>query len=40
MELNWFCWNGRYEATKLLGDSMVFQEATSEAAGKAKKLTA
>ncbi len=33
-------WGGWYEATKLLGGSMVFQEATSEPAGKAKKLTA
>jgi hypothetical protein len=33
-------WGGWYEATKLLWGSMVFQEATSEPAVKAKKLTA
>jgi hypothetical protein len=32
-------WGNWYEATKLLGGSMVFQEATSEPTGKAKKLT-
>jgi hypothetical protein len=31
---------GWYEATKLLGGSMIFQEATSEPAGKSKKPTA
>jgi hypothetical protein len=29
-------WSGWYEATKLLGDSMDFQEASSEPTGKAK----
>jgi cellulose synthase/poly-beta-1,6-N-acetylglucosamine synthase-like glycosyltransferase len=33
-------WGGWYEATKLLGGSLVFQEATSGPAGKAQKPTA
>ncbi len=33
-------WSVRYEATKLVGAFMVFQEAMSELAGKAKKPTA
>jgi hypothetical protein len=33
-------WSVSYEATNLLGVSIVFQKATSEPAGKVKKLTA
>jgi hypothetical protein len=41
MELGWYCTGGGwYEATELLGGSMVFQEALSENARKAKKPTA
>jgi hypothetical protein len=36
MELSWYCAGGWNEATKLLGGSMVFQEATCEPTGKAR----
>jgi hypothetical protein len=38
MELDWY-WNVRYEGTKVLRGCMVFQEAMSEPAEKAKKPT-
>jgi hypothetical protein len=40
MELDWYCAGAvGMKQTKLLGGSMDFQEAMSEPAGNAKKLT-